>query len=590
MSNRNEFWLLIMLLTAIMTATFPRLIAQTRIGLEFKGGQEIVFQAEPPAPGAAVDHDMLVAAASILEKRANKLGVAEPAVNILGKDMIRVEITGVAPGDSLFVDLKNPNGLPLKLTEKYSETVGGVLGAGDLHDTLRAALIALGAVFIFLVFAYRGKGLIAVFATMVSLWLVLAAFVALHAVLSLAAIVAFVLAIGISSGANIIAFERAREEAAAGATAGRALKAGATKSFRTIADANATVLICAVILLVAGLGPIRGFALTTILGILASFVANVLLARVLVRWFFGDDQHTGLFGARSTAGARGGIDFVRWSKYGIAVSLIALAAGGLSLVKRPLNLDIEFKPGTALDVTIDRPIGQDEATDLIASAGMSPATVAIGGKNQNTIAARFDNVLDSSQVDAIIAKVKEAYGPGITYAENTADPAVAKELARKSVTVVLLAILGTALFIWYRFDSRMAAASAVAVINSVLFVISVFALLHLEIDITFIAAMLIVVGYALNEAVVVFDRIRENASAHYTEIVNRSIRQVMRRSLFTVLTVLAGAASLYFFGAEPLQMFSLAIFLGLVWGAFSSIFVAPRLWLAMRPKYAVIAA
>lgn len=582
MKNLSKFWILIALLTAIMAATFPWLITHTRLGLEFRGGQAIVFQAELPAPGTVVDHGMLVAAAGILEARANKLGVAEPVVNILGNDTIRVEIAGVAPGEGLFAKLKNPMGLPLKLKEKYSETVGGVLGAGDLHDTLHAGLIALSVVFAFLVLAYRGKGLIAVFTTAMSLWLVLAAFVSLHAVLSLAAIVAFVLAIGISSGANIIAFERAREEAAAGCPAGKALLIGATKSFRTVAYANATVFICAVILLVAGLGPIRGFALTTILGILASFVANVLITRVLVKGFFGDDHRAGLFGARSGAGSRSGIDFVRWSKYGIAVSLTAIAVGGLSLAKRHLNLGIEFKPGTALDVTIDRAIGQDEATVLIASAGIAPATVAIGGKDQNAIAARFDNVLDHSKVDAIIAKVKQAYGPGVTYAENTADPAVAKELARKSVSVVLLAILGTALFIWGSFGLRMAAASAAAVITSVLFVISTFALFHLEIDMTFIAAMLIVVGYALNEAVVVFDRIRENVGqADDAQVVNRSIRQVMRRSLFTVLTVLAGAASLYFFGAEPLQKFSLAIFIGLVWGAFSSIFVAPRLWLAM---------
>jgi SecD/SecF fusion protein len=466
--------------------------------------------------------------------------------------------------------------------------VGGVLGGNDLHDTIVAGLVALAAIFSFLVLAYRGKGLIAAFTTSVSLWLLLSAFVLLHAPLSLSAIVAFVLAIGIASDANIIAFERSHEEARGGAVVHQALAHGAKKSFRTILDANATVFLCAIILLAVGIGPIRGFALTTMLSIVLSFLANVLLAHWLLHLAYGHDQGRRLFWRRHdtsnvAAMPHAGRDYVRYGILAISGCVLFLLAGGYSLATKPLNLDIEFKAGTALDIQLPQAITQDVATQRITDSGIAPATVAIGGTGHNMIAARFDDVLDTGQVNAVVGQFRKTYGPAVTFAENTADPGVARSLARRSIMVVLLSLLGTALFILWRFNWRMSLASVVSVVSSVLFVMSCFALLHLEIDITFIAAMLIVIGYALNEAVVVFDRIRErlhDAGRPSVELVNVSIQQVLKRSLYTVLTVVIGAVSLFTFGAEPLQMFSLAIFLGLVWGTFASLFIAPRLWLA----------
>lgn len=586
--ERRLFITVVAALLVAMAATFPALLRHTNIGLEFKGGYEIVYQARPPAPGAAVTHDQLVRAATVLEEIANGQGVSEPLVNVMGADQVRVELAGVKAGDPVIADLQNAKGLPVRLAEKYSETVGGVLGSSDLHATLFAGLIALGAVYGFLVWAYRGKGLIAVLTTTISLWLLLAAFVALHAPLSLSAIVAFVLAIGIASDANIIAYERAREEAGSGHPAHIALHLGARKSFWTVVDANATVLICAVILLLAGLGPIRGFALTTLLCIFFSFAANVLLARWLLHLWYRDDGRSHVFGRliAPAAAPSHATDFVRLGGTAIAASTLLFLAGAYSVASAPLNLDIEFKAGTALDVQVDQPVTQEAATDLISRSGIDPATVAIGGAGRNMVAARFDDVLDTAQVNSVVAQFRKVYGPSVTFAENTADPAVARTLARQSVLVVLLSLLGTGLFILWRFSWRVALASTASVVSAVLFVMSVFALAHLEIDITFIAAMLIVVAFALNEAVVVFDRIRERlreGAPATAKTVNACIRQVTRRSLFTVLTVVAGAVSLFTFGAEPLQMFSLAIFLGLVWGTFASLFIAPRVWLTLIP-------
>jgi SecD/SecF fusion protein len=223
------------------------------------------------------------------------------------------------------------------------------------------------------------------------------------------------------------------------------------------------------------------------------------------------------------------------------------------------------------------------------SAGVAPATVAIGGTNNNMIAARFDDVLTTADVDSIIERYKEAYGENVTFAENTADPAVARHLVVQSAEVILLALTGTFLFILFRFGWRYAAASLATVFTSVLFVIACFALFYQEIDITFIAALLTVIGYSLNEAVVVFDRIRENFADTPAGdgnsrriLVNRSIAQVLRRSIFTAFTVITGSVCLYEYGAEPLQMFSLAIGLGLTCGSVASLFIAPNLLLLLQ--------
>ena len=362
---------------------------------------------------------------------------------------------------------------------------------------------------------------------------------------------------------------------------------GYRRSLHTILDANATVLICALVLFFVGIGPVTGFALTTMLSIVFSLVGNVLLARLLLTLLYGGRTDcANLFWQRHCLGS--GFDYLRRGKLFVRISLAICLLGGVMVARAPLNYDIEFKAGTALDIQIDTAISQERATSLIAAAGIPPATVAIGGQHQNQIAARFDDILDSAKVDAVVKQFKTAYGPSVTFAENTADPAAARHLATQSMLVVLLALAGTFLFILGRFDLSVAVASLAVVLNSVAFVVTVFAVFGLEIDITFIAAILIVIGYALNEAIVVFDRIREILRAipaaaiiYHHEAVNAAIRQVQQRSIYTVLTVVTGSICLFFFGAEPLQMFSLAILLGLVSGTFSSLCVAPSLWVAM---------
>ncbi len=366
----------------------------------------------------------------------------------------------------------------------------------------------------------------------------------------------------------------------------KALKNSYASSLRTIFDSNITIIIGAIVLFAMGIGPIRGFALTMILSIIASFVSNVFLARLLMRLFvFNQDSFSGAIELKDIIKSPSlpmGLNILGHRNIILIATSLILIAGMGSIALSSFNYDIDFKAGTALDVTLPAAIDQENATSIMEDAGIPAATVAIGGTDSNQIAARFDSVLTHEQITTVVNAFKENYGEGVAYIENTSDPSVAQQLAMKAIISVFLAVVAMFIFITLRFNWRIATAATIGIVSVGLFLLSVFSIFKLEIDVTYIAAMLTVIGYAANEVVVVFDRVRENSGLtngwNPTEIMDQSVKQVFTRSIYTVGIVVIGAGCLYFFGAEPLQMFSLAIFVGLITGTFASIFVAPSIW------------
>lgn len=589
------FIAIVLFLSSLMALTTPTLIQQTRIGLEFKGGYEILYEAQSLQAGQSVERANLLETAKTLSDRANRLGVAEPDVIIEGTNQIRIKLAGVSNGQQVRDILNQPGNLPLNLTEKYSQTVGGVLGEADLRATLQAGLLALTLVFVFMVALYGVPGLIAVFTLSTYLWLLLLVFNVLHATLSLAAIVAFVLGLGIASDANILSYERIKEELRKGKEVITAVRDGEHHALRTILDANATGLIGAIALFIVGIGPIRGFALTTMLSILISLVSNVFLSRLLLNLLtqHGNLNNPTFFGAKQTEPPdfRSRFSFVQHRYAFLALSVLIAAVGAFTILTSPLNLDIDFKAGTALDVTINQPIDQETAIATIEDAGIEPATVAIAGTNSTQIAARFDDVLAADDITKIVDAFKEKYGSSVAFQENTADPAIAQQLVTQAIYAIGFAILGVFVFVMMRFGWRYAIAACIAILNSAFFVLCMFSIFKFEIDVTFIAAILTVIGYSVNDTIVVFDRIRENlsfeaasTSEELEDLVNQSIWQILKRSLYTVLTVITGALCLFYLGAEPLHAFALAIFYGLLCGAYSSIFIAAPMWWSLQPK------
>jgi SecD/SecF fusion protein len=349
------------------------------------------------------------------------------------------------------------------------------------------------------------------------------------------------------------------------------------------------------VLFFAGIGPIKGFAFTLMLSIIVSIVSNVFLSRLLLNLLIKSQivSKPSFFGMRikqSTETLKH-FSFVKHRYKFFAISAAIAAIGAFMLFTTELNYDIDFKAGTALDITLDKPITKENAQSIMKDAGVPPATVAIGGQDNNQIAARFDTVLHSDDINAIMNDFKANYTKDAVYVENTYDPAVARDLEVKAVYVILAAIAAIVTFVTIRFSWRFAIASAVSVLNSAFFVLAMFAIFKLEIDVTFIAAILTVIGFATYNTIVIFDRIRENLRLRIVKneeelhtVVNQSIWQMMTRSINTVITVVIAAVCVYLFGAEPLHNFALAILFGLICGTYSSICMGTPLYFMLKKR------
>ncbi|MBP1156547.1 MULTISPECIES: protein translocase subunit SecF [unclassified Paenibacillus] len=275
--------------------------------------------------------------------------------------------------------------------------------------------------------------------------------------------------------------------------------------------------------------------------------------------------------------------------FSIAITVIGI----ITMLIFGLNLGVDFKAGTTLDIsTGGKAIQQSQAAELVKSAGLDTATPPIiGGAAEDRVTLRFDKVLTSQEVGQIEASFKTAFGDNISKEENTVDTDLAKELAMKAVLAVLLASLGIVIYVSIRFEWRFAIGAIAALLHDAFMVIAIFSIFRLEVNLPFVAAVLTIIGYSINDTIVIFDRIRENMRfakvktfEDLSQIVNRSIWQTMTRSINTVLTVLIAAVLLFVMGSEAIKLFSLAMIIGLVSGMYSSVIIASPIWLVLKHK------
>jgi preprotein translocase SecF subunit len=284
-------------------------------------------------------------------------------------------------------------------------------------------------------------------------------------------------------------------------------------------------------------------------------------------------------------------DFVKVRNKFFAFSIFITIIGIIMLLTLGLNFGVDFKAGTNLDITINETITNTEASSIIEGAsGLKPSVITVGGDNQDRVTARFDKVLSDDERLSVINGFKAQYKE-VSYEENTVDVTMAKELGQKAIYAVLIASVFIILYVIIRFEWRFALAAVIALFHDAFIVISIFSIFRLEVNLPFVAAVLTIIGYSINDTIVTFDRIRENLKFakiktfdDLAELVNRSIWQTMSRSINTVLTVIFAAGCLFIFGSESIRIFSLAMLLGLVSGAYSSFFIASQLWLIMKAK------
>ncbi|WP_145471161.1 protein translocase subunit SecDF [Staphylococcus pettenkoferi] len=503
-------------------------------------------------------------------------------------------------------DLLNAGSLPVDLKEIYSNSVGAQFGQDALNKTLFASLVGVAVVYLFMLGFYRLPGLVANIALTAYIYLTLVAFNFISGVLTMPGIAALVLGVGMAVDANIIMYERIKDELKVGRTLKQAYKKANKSSFLTIVDANLTTVIAAAVLFFFGESSVKGFATLLLLGILMIFVTAVFLSRILMSllissnyfkksyWLFGvskKDRHDINEGKDvhdlKTPYER--LDFMKLAKPLLTLSVLIVIVGAVILFIFRLNLGIDFSSGTRVDFTTDNKVKQDKVTETFDKANYKPDQISIGESGKN-VTVQFKDDLNKNQVSKLKNMVHDKFGHDPTV--NTVSPLIGQELAKNAMKALALASIGIIIYVTLRFEWRMGLSAILALLHDVFIMVAVFSIFRLEVDITFIAAVLTIVGYSINDTIVTFDRVRENLQKvkvirepkQIDDIVNRSIRQTMTRSINTVLTVVVVVIALLIFGATSIFNFSLALLIGLVSGVISSVFIAVPLWGIMKKR------
>lgn len=272
-----------------------------------------------------------------------------------------------------------------------------------------------------------------------------------------------------------------------------------------------------------------------------------------------------------------------------ATSIVIILAGLITLLIAGLNLGVDFKAGTSLEISTGKAIQMSEAQKLFKDAGTEPE-VTIGGTNSDHVTARFNDVLSEDAIKKVQGEFTKVYDKA-SYEVNTVSPDIATELAKKAILAVAIASLAICIYVSFRFEWRIAIASIIAILHDAMIVICMFAIFRFEVDLPFVAAVLTTIGYSINDKIVIFDRIRENqrftklkTDEDLRKMINDSIWQTMARNINTVLTVLIAAGCLFIFGSESIKLFALAKLIGLTSGAYSSICIATSLWYLLKKR------
>lgn len=501
----------------------------------------------------------------------------------------------------------NAGALPVHLKEIYSTSVGAQFGEQALNKTVLAGIVGVAFIFIFMLFYYRLPGFVAIVTLSVYIYLILVVFTKINAVLTLPGIAALMLGVGMAVDANILTYERIREELRVGKSIKEAFESGAKSSFTAILDANITTLLAAAVLFTFGTSSVQGFALMLIISILVSFLTAVWGSRLLLGLLVQSgrlDGKPGLFGIskknihpayeeKDTLGLTtkfDRFDFVSSRKIYFTLSVVLLAAGMIVLSIFKLNLGIDFASGTRVEILAEQSLTAEELSDYADEIGYPTSDIVISGDTKNIGVLRYVDEFTQEEITSLKSEIAGKYGaePNISAVSST----VGKELVKNAIQALAVAALGIIIYVAFRFEWRMGVASIVGLLHDAFFMVAIFSILRLEVDITFVAAVLTIVGYSINDTIVTFDRIRENMNRfdvikdakQLADIVNKSLRQTLTRSVNTVLTVIFVVVALMFLGAESIQNFSIALLIGLLAGTYSSIFISAQIWFVLKKR------
>ncbi|MFD4898650.1 protein translocase subunit SecD [Streptomyces sp. NPDC058411] len=473
--------------------------------------------------------------------------------------------------------------LPVEIVEQ--RTVGPTLGAAAIDASARAALIGAAATALFITVMYRLFGALAATALAAYGVISYAALVALGVTLTLPGLAGFVLAIGMAVDANVLVFERAREEYAdrRNGSLRSALGAGFRNAWSAVADSNVTTLIAAGLLFFLGSGPVKGFGVTLAIGVLVSMFSALVIARALTEIaagsrFVGD--YRGVNGIARPGRIRTWLNERdpqlfrsprRWLM--VSTALVLLAVTGILV--RGIDLGVEFTGGRLVEYSTSRPVDVETARDTIAAAGFTDAEVTTAGENDLSVRT---GKLDNDGEHALRAALAEEGGGATKVRDELIGPSLGDELRRNALIALGVAVLVQLAYLAARFRWTFAMASVGALVHDVVILVGAFAWLGRPVDGIFLAALLTVIGYSVNDSVVVFDRVRElwarNRRAPIADVANRAVLQTVPRTVNTGMGALFILIALAVLGGDSLADFALALLIGICVGTYSSVMTA----------------
>ncbi|AZM49268.1 protein translocase subunit SecD [Streptomyces sp. WAC 06738] len=484
--------------------------------------------------------------------------------------------------------LVNGGALPMPLETVEQRTVGPTLGADAISASAWAALIGAALTSVFIIVVYRLLGFLATVALACYALISYAALAALGATLTLPGLAGFVLAIGMAVDANVLVFERAREEYAAGRrpTVRTALAGGFRKAFSAIADSNVTTLIAAGLLFFLASGPVRGFGVTLAIGVLASMFSALVVTRVLAEYAAGRRALRVRPGRSGIAGhgrvrawlVRRDPKLMRHSRRWLALSGVALLLAGSGIVARGLDFGVEFTGGRLIEYATTQPVDADDARAALADAGQPRAVVNTSGDSELTV--RTEELSDDEAAE-VTAAVDELGGGAEMVRDEMIGPSLGEELRTGALIALGVALAAQLVYLAVRFRWTYATSAVAALVHDAVILVGVFAWLGKPIDGIFLAALLTVIGYSVNDSVVLYDRVRELVAADrrkpFRTAANTAILQTLPRTVNTGMGAVFILAALALLGGGALTDFALALLVGIAAGTYSSVFTATPL-------------
>ena len=485
------------------------------------------------------------------------------------------------------VDLINSGSLPTKLTELSSKTVGASFGDATLQKTLMAGIIGIALIIFLLLVLYHFCGILSAISIILYTFFVFATFWLVGGVLTLPGIAALILGIGMAIDANVLLYERVKEELKKGKSLPLAFKMGSKSSFKTIVDSNLTTLLVAIIMFIFGESSVKGFATMLIINIAVTMVTMVAITRTLMKNFINtgyfDDKISFFLNIKDKKeNKKAKKPLLDYSKYFATFSSIILLVGVIFTTTKGLALGIDYQAGSDISLVTDKKLSNKELTNDIEKLNLKKVEIDIRAKEADV---RVKDILKKDKVEEVKKYFENKYKANVDI--GVVSNVVKQELIKNAIFAILVSLVGIIIYISIRFHVSFGICSVLCLLHDVLLMTAFMAISRVEVDSMFIAAVLAIIGYSINNTIVVFDRIRENLNGkninklttkEITDVANISMKQTALRSIYTSLTTIIPVITLIILGSREVLAFNLAMTVGLIAGTYSSLFIAPLLW------------